>query len=124
MSEYEKAVEIADTYMAMMSAGDFSDIVGLYTADASLEDPVGSDVLHGADAIGEFYNRIKGTDLTCTRTGPVCYANREMVFPFECAIASEHGSMVIQIIDHFVLDEEDKIKSMRAFWSQETTQMK
>ncbi len=124
MTEYERAVDVADTYMKLMSEGEFDAVVALYAEGAILEDPVGSDVLNGKEAIAEFYNRITGTQVTCVRTGPVRFANREMVFPFECTIDSEHGKMCIQIIDHFVLDENGKIVSRRAFWSQETTEVK
>ena len=121
MTEYEIAESIADTYMQAMSAGDFDQVVGLYADDATLEDPVGSEVLSGKAAISEFYHRISGTQLSCTRTGPVRYANRELVFPFECSMQAEGMHMTISIIDHFVINDDNKIVSMRAFWSQETT---
>ena len=121
MTEYEVAVQVADTYMQAMSEGDFDRVVALYADNATLEDPVGSEVLHGRQAISEFYHRITGTKVSCTRTGPVRYANRELVFPFECSMQAEGMNMTISIIDHFVLDDDDKISSMRAFWSQETT---
>jgi len=121
MSEYEIAVTIADTYMKAMSEGDFDTVVTLYADDAILEDPVGSDVLTGKEAISKFYHGNVGLDLTCTRTGKVRYCNREMVFPFECIFKSPDGTMKIEIIDHFILNEENKVVSMRAFWSHETS---
>ena len=121
MTEYEIAVQIADTYMQAMSAGDFDRVVALYADDATLEDPVGSEVLSGKSAISEFYHGITGTQITCTRTGPVRYANRELVFPFECSMKAPGMNMTVSIIDHFVLNDDDKVVSMRAFWSQDTT---
>lgn len=123
MTEYELAEQIADTYMQAMSDSDFDRVLGLYADDATLEDPVGSEVLSGKAAISEFYHRIAGTKISCSRTGPVRYANRELVFPFECSMKTEGMTMTISIIDHFVLNDEDKIVAMRAFWSQETTKV-
>ena len=43
-----------------------------------------------------------------------------MVFPFECVVVSGEVKMKIEIIDHFVLNDDGLVVSMRAFWSQET----
>lgn len=123
MSDYEKAVAIADEYMRAMSSQDYAAVMELYADDATLEDPVGSEVKNGKEAITEFYFAIGEVDLTCTRTGPVRYAASEMVFPFTCVMKSEEGTMSIDIIDHFVLNDEAKICAMRAFWGPETARM-
>lgn len=123
MTDYEKAVEIVDGYMHAMSTADFDAVLAMYAEDATVEDPVGSDPHQGKTAIAEFYRAVNGADITCTRTGPVRYANREIVFPFECVITTPDGTMKIDIIDHFVLDDDDLVVSMRAFWSQDTTSM-
>ena len=118
--DYEHAVKVADTYMQAMSEGDFETVMTLYAEDATLEDPVGSDIKNGKAAIREFYFAISGTDITCTRTGPVRFAGSEMVFPFQCVMKSDEGSMKIDIIDHFVLNQAGEISAMRAFWSSDT----
>ena len=120
MIEYQAAVKIADTYMQAMSEGDYETVVGLYADDAKLEDPVGGEVLSGKPAILAFYQNATANKLTCKRTGPVRYVNREMVFPFECVVVSGEVKMKIEIIDHFVLNDDGLVVSMRAFWSQET----
>ena len=123
MSEYEKAVEIADKYMQFMSTKNYEGVLTLYAQDATLEDPVGSDILQGKEAISEFYHRLGDTELSCNRTGPVRYANREMVFPFECLMTSDDGTLKMEIIDHFVLNDDNEIAAMRAFWGPETASM-
>lgn len=120
MSEYDQAVAIADTYMRAMTAGDLETVLALYADEATVEDPVGSAPHVGKEAIAAFYQGAIGVDITCTRTGPVRYANREMVFPFRCVMKSPDGAMQIDIIDHFVLNDQDQVVSMRAFWSHDT----
>lgn len=123
MSEYQTAVSIVEAYMQAMSTKDYARVLALYAQDATIEDPVGSDVLHGKAAISEFYNRLGDTDLSCRTTGPVRYANREIMFPFECVMKSADGTMKIEIIDHFVLNDDDQVIAMRAFWGPETMTM-
>lgn len=123
MTEYQTAVKIVDTYMQAMSEGDYEAVIRLYADDARLEDPVGSKALTGKPAILDFYQKATANKLTCKRTGPVRYANREMVFPFECVVTSDEVKMKIEIIDHFVLNDDDLVVSMRAFWSQDTMNM-
>ena len=123
MSEYAKAVGIVDTYIQAMTDGDYDRVMTLYADDATLEDPVGSEVKHGKEAISEFYHSIGDTKLVCTRTGPVRYAGREIVFPFECVMQTDDGTLKMEIIDHFVLNDDDQISAMRAFWGPETASM-
>lgn len=120
MVTYEQAVAVADSYMTAMSAQDWAAVMELYAQDATLEDPVGSDIKEGKAAITEFYFGIGETNITCQRTGPVRFANSEMVFPFECIMRSDEGNMRLDIIDHFVLNDDGLIKQMRAFWGPDT----
>lgn len=120
MVTYERAVEVADTYMRAMSAQDWAAVMELYADNATLEDPVGAEIKNGKDAVTAFYFAIGETNLSCSRTGPVRFANSEMVFPFECIMRNDDGAMKIDIIDHFVLNESGLITQMRAFWGPET----
>ena len=94
-------------------------MLALYDENASLEDPVGTEVLQGKAALTEFYGRLEGMDMRFERTGPVRAAANELVFPFKCFTTADGVTMVIEIIDHFILNDQDLVVSMRAFWSQE-----
>ena len=123
MTDYQTAVKIVDTYMQAISAGDYTAAANLYADDARLEDPVGSKVIVGKEAISAFYQgsiNNEGTQLICERTGLVRYVNQELVFPFACVIVADGAKMKMEIIDHFVLNDDGLITSMRAFWSQDT----
>jgi len=121
MIDYKKAEAVVDTYMKAMTAGNLEQVVGLYADDAILEDPVGTDVLNGIAAITEFYTGALQAKIHLERTGQVRLASNELTFPFRCEYTGPDGPVAIDIIDHFILNEEHKIISMRAFWGEHNT---
>lgn len=121
MIEYRKAEEIADTYMKYMTEGNLAEVINLYADDATLEDPVGTDVLNGKAAVTDFYKMALQAPIVLERTGPVRLAANEMVFPFRCEYTGPDGPVGIDIVDHFILNDAHKIISMRAFWGPDNT---
>jgi steroid delta-isomerase len=113
-----------ERYMAAFTAADRDTWVGQFTADATLEDPVGSDVRHGHDGIGEFWDSIRGLadEMVMSGTGPVRVAGTEAAFPFKIRTKLGDDWMVLDVIDAmaFVDDPEGsgeaRIATMRAFW--------
>ena len=66
----------------MVTKGDVEGIVALYADDATIEDPVGSALHRGSDAIRAFYKAGAGAGtVTMKRTGPVHVAGREAATP-------------------------------------------
>lgn len=118
MIEHHDALIAVKTYLSCLVSSDHQAIVSLYAKDAWIEDPVGSDILRGRDAITTFYKQavqmVDGAELT----GDIRVAGDEVAFPFEVTTASGSGTMSIQIIDVFHFNGEGKVDSMRAFWGQ------
>ncbi len=60
-------------YLELLATGGADEITALYTDDATIEDPVGSDVRRGRGAVHEFYaaieNLSKETELVTLRAG-------------------------------------------------------
>jgi steroid delta-isomerase len=105
-------------YMHAMSANDKDAYVALFAGGATVEDPVGSEVHQGHDEIAAFWDSVHALSesITLVPTGPARVAANEVAFPMQ-AISDVGGSkMVVDIIDVFVVDDERKITSMRAFW--------
>ena len=106
-----------DRYPEMVTKGDVDGIVDLYTEDATIEDPIGSDIHRGRDAIRAFYEASAGTVLM-KRTGPVRVAANEAATPLVVLIGPPgEGQQALDIISHMVFDENGKVTAMRAFWS-------
>ena len=92
------------------------EITALYTEDATIEDPIGSDVRRGRDAVHEFYAPLddadKKTELLSLKVG-----GSEAAFLWRLTIDFGGSGTVIEPISVMTFDDEAKITSMRAFWS-------
>lgn len=108
--------EVADNYLRYLNEKNLEGILSLYAEDATVEDPVGSDLVVGKAALRKFYSGAVDIDLTLTRTGPVRVAGVEIAFPFQLLMNVGDTPMITDIIDVFRFDEAGKIVSMRAFW--------
>ena len=109
---------LVDDYVAAMSTNDKAGYVALFAADATVEDPVGSEVRKGHAEIGDFWDIVHtlSETITLAPTGPVRVAANELAFPMQ-AVSDVGGSkMVVDIIDIFVVDDDRKITAMLAFW--------
>ena len=70
MTDTKHIRRVCDRYPGMVTKGDVDGIVDLYSDDAHIEDPIGSDLHRGKDAIRAFYAASIGS-VTMRRTGPV-----------------------------------------------------
>ena len=111
--------EIRDTvecYVKLMCESDADGIVELYAADATVEDPVGGNVIQGHEAIRSFY-AAAAVNLQLELTGPVRAAGKECAMPMLAVLTVNDQKHYIDIIDVMAFDDEGKITSMRAFWN-------
>lgn len=122
MIEHQKALKAVNTYLSCLVNSDYQMIVSLYSSDATVEDPVGSDILRGSHAIKEFYEHAVTAVTEARLTGDIRVSGDEVAFPFEITADLGSGSIKIQIIDIFRFDGEGKVDSMRAFWGQSNIQ--
>lgn len=113
IKHYEKSV---DSYLRGLNEKNLEEILSLYADNATVEDPVGSDILSGIKALRKFYGGAVTIDLKLTRTGPVRVAGMEAAFPFQLQMLVNGILMQTDIIDVFRFNEAGKIVSMRAFW--------
>ena len=92
--------------------------VSLFAPDATVEDPVGSDLREGHEAIGEFWDFVHGMvdAVRIVRTGPVRVAGDEAAWPFQIRSTVAGAEMVLDVIDAMTFDDEARITSMRAYW--------
>jgi len=107
-----------DRYVAAFSSGDRDGYLSLFAADATLEDPVGSDIARGAEAIGGFWDGVRAmaSEITLERTGPARVAAGEAAWPMRAITNLGEMKLKVEIIDVMAFDDEGHITSMRAFW--------
>ncbi len=116
MADANHIRQVYERYPEMVTKGDVEGIVELYSDDATIEDPIGSELHRGRDAIRAFYKAAAGT-ITMRCTGPVRVAGNEAATPLVVLIGPEGQQQALDIISAMVFDEKGKITSMRAFWS-------
>ena len=103
-------------YLELLATGGADEITALYTDDATIEDPVGSDVRRGRGEVHEFYaaieNLSKETELVTLRA-----AGNEIAFWWRMTVNAGGSRTGLEPISVMTFDADAKITSMRAFWS-------
>jgi steroid delta-isomerase len=117
MIDAQQIRKLYDRYPEMVTKGDVDGIVALYADDATIEDPIGSPLHRGIEAIRAFYQAAAGS-VTMKRVGPVHVAGGEAATPLKVLLGPEGGpKQVLDIISVMKFRDDGKIASMRAFWS-------
>jgi steroid delta-isomerase len=116
MPSKEAIAQTVSNYLKFLATGTADQVVTLYAADATIEDPIGSDVRRGHEAIHEFYANFqdakKETELAELRVG-----SGEAAFLWHLTLDAGDSRTRITPISVMTFDEDAKITSMRAFWS-------
>jgi steroid delta-isomerase len=111
----EAITETVNRYLALVASGTADDIVALYAADATIEDPIGSDIRRGHDSIRQFYagfqDAKKDTELAELRI-----SGSEAAFFWHLTLHAGDSSTRISPISTMSFNGQAKITSMRAFW--------
>jgi steroid delta-isomerase len=108
-------IAVVEKYIQAFATNDMNLIKDIYAADATVEDPVGSEVRHGIAAIVEFYQQAFGAGAKLELTGPARYAGNAVAFPFCVNVPG----MKIYAIDVFEFNSGGKVVSMKAYWGPE-----
>lgn len=119
MSSAEQNTQTVNRYLEFVGKGQVDDVVSLYATDATVEDPVGSDIHIGHTAIRGFYGSLPpkaDTEIVTLRA-----LGHEVAFLWTLAIdfGDDAGGMRLEIISVMTFDAEGKIASMKAYWGPE-----
>lgn len=118
MSKNPKVTAV-ERYIKALTDHDLAAIDALFDDQATVEDPVGADVIRGKDAILGFYKTAFSSGISARLEGSVRLAADHAVFPFVVELNPGNGEMRLEVIDQFTFNEAGKIIAMRAFWGQE-----
>ena len=108
-------IAVVEKYIQAFANNDMNLIKDIYAEDATVEDPVGSEVRHGIAAIVEFYQQAFGAGAKLELTGPARCAGHAVAFPFCVNVPG----MKIHAIDVFEFNSGGKVVSMKAYWGPE-----
>lgn len=102
------------SYLEALNTADLEIIRSFYDEGSTLEDPYGTAPKVGVDDICAFYEQALSNRITARSTGPVCCAGDSVAFPYHVSL----GKMQIDLITVFQFADNDKVKSMKAYWGQ------
>jgi steroid delta-isomerase len=107
-----------DAYRATFSANDREAWLDLFTADATVEDPIGSELQRGREAIGAFFDtsHSMADSIELRPARPVPVAGHEAAMPFTIVVEVGGSKMAIDAIDAMTFAEDGRITSQRAYW--------
>ncbi len=108
-------IAVVHKYVEAFDKQDMAIIREIYAEDAIVEDPVGTDIHHGIEAICGFYEGALSSGAKLELTGPARCSGNAVAFPFQVQMPG----MVIKIIDVFEFNDAGKISSMKAYWGPE-----
>lgn len=117
MPSADQIRSVVDRYPELASKGDVDALVALYAEDATIEDPIGSELRRGHEGVRAFYEATAGS-FTIKRVGKIHVAAGESATPLVCLIGAEGPDQkALDIVSVMKFDDDGRIASMRAFWS-------
>jgi steroid delta-isomerase len=118
MPSPEDNAATVNRYLEYAAKGQVDQIVELYAEDATVEDPVGSEVHIGRQAIRGFYAAIpqgdNGTDVITLRA-----LGNEVAFHWTLTLSTGDAKMSIDIISVMTFNSSGEIATMKAYWTPE-----
>lgn len=113
--ETQDKIKVVEKYVEAFAKQDMAIIREIYASDATVEDPVGTPVHEGIEAICAFYEKPIGSGVTLVLKGPPGCAGNAVAFSFEVTLPG----MSIDVIDVFEFNADGKVASMKAYWGKE-----
>ena len=113
----EKIREVIEQYVARVATGTTDQILELFAEDATVEDPVGTEVRTTRAAIREFYSVLEGLE-QAGEVLSVRIAGGQAAFLFELRTRAGEQTYTLAPIDVMTFDDDGRITSMRAYWSE------
>ena len=118
MSTPEDNAKTVKRYLEFAAQGNVDGIVDLYADDGTVEDPVGSEVHIGRQAIRGFYSQVPDTDKE-TEVISLRALGNEVAFLWALTIDLGEGRIRIEVISVMTFNNDGKIASMKAYWTPE-----
>ena len=113
----ERVREVVEDYLRLVETGTGDQIAALFAPDATLEDPVGSEVRRGTDAIREFYATIEPLPAE-TRLVELRVVAGTAAFHFVIVTRPEGMTVTVSPIEVMTFDDDGRITSMKAYWGE------
>ena len=111
-----KIAEVMQAYVDRITAGDLEGILDLFTEDAVVEDPVGSEPARGREALRAFYQVAVDSVEKMELEGNVRARERWGACAMLAYPKGMDMSFVIETLDVMEFDQDGKITAMTAYF--------
>lgn len=111
--------KIVHQYIAALNAHDMAAVLQIYDADATIEDPVGTEPRRGRAQIQELYETAFAQNVNARLNGDVRVASNFVAFPFAVELKPEGRAFKLEVIDVFELGANGKVITQKAYWGPE-----
>ena len=112
-------LNLIERYVDAYNARDLEGITSLYTEEATIEDPVGSDVVTGTKSIESFWESAFLYDMVLKIEGPMFVCGNEAAVCLGVRIKTATKYEDLSIINVITYTEENKIMGVRSFYDKE-----
>nr|WP_011297680.1 nuclear transport factor 2 family protein [Cupriavidus necator] len=104
-------------YVERFNAADAQGVAALYADDATVEDPVGGEVIAGRDAIRAFYRHTTSLGARLEVMAPPRGSHGDAAaLTFSVHVRMEGRPARIDVTDVMTFGADGRIRSMRAYW--------
>ena len=113
-----RASSLVEAYLAKHATNDLEGVIALFEADARVEDPVGSPVHDGLDAIRTFYRGTHAANgpMTIERVGPALYGGDEIAVHVRAQLDKPGSPPAMDVIYVVRLGPSGRIALLRAWF--------
>ncbi len=119
MPTAEQMTAAVDNYIDRFNANDLDGLVALFAEDAIVEDPIGTPLKEGRQAIRDFYQMSLGTGAKLTYVGPTCPTGADLVaYVMYVIVPINDVPMRFDVIETFRVRDDGKISEMRAYFGE------
>lgn len=115
----ERIREVIDAYVDRVGNGTSAEVVALYAEGATVEDPVGAEVLTTREQIAAFYGNLDGLEQETTMI-EARIGGGQAAFLFRISTKVGDQTYTMAPIDVMTFDDDGLITSMKAYWNAET----
>ncbi len=112
-------------YVERLNAGDLDGVLALFAPDATVEDPVGTGIQQGSEALRGFYGMAIANNARLEIVGPQVGSSGDyaaMPILVEVTVPGA-PKMRMNAIETMRFNEAGKVVEMRAYWGQEDMSM-
>lgn len=118
----EQVRRAIDQYVEAWTNNDRERLLAVFAEDATWEDPVGTPMFKGHDGISQFWDFAhQGEERSLTpRVEQIIACGNEGILRFvmQVRLAAKNQGLDLQVVDHFVLNDDGRVQTARAFWDE------